>query len=939
MNRPLLASLALLLIPVLGCEPEPYCLNCATGDGGLVNVRDVAPIRDNGIVPVDTGVCLPSGMEVCDRRDNDCDGMTDEGFDLTADPRNCGACGNACAPAHAIPACAMSVCGYRQCDVGFVDLDRMPGNGCEYECSVTGAEVCDGIDNDCDGMTDEGFDLTSSAVNCGRCGNACVFDRAEAACVASVCRMGACRPGAVDRDHNPANGCEYECTTSGPEVCDGRDNDCDGTTDNGFSLMTDVANCGACGRVCPAVNATASCVGGSCGVASCARGFVDRNGDPTDGCELSCGDATGTRGPEVCDGRDNDCNGLVDDAPAMVGAACGPSMGVCRPGTYVCERGALRCVGGSAPGSEICNNLDDDCNGVVDDAPAGGVIPGTGPLAICGNNVGACTFGRFACVGGAIVCSGGTGTATEICDGQDNDCDGLIDEGLAPPASLRCNRRGAEGRGVCSAARPVCNGAAGWGCTYPTTYRDLDSEAYCDGLDNNCDARVDEGCQGLAPPTDVRLDSSVQNSIQPFLAGAGNNIGVVFIDRRSGESDVYFARTTDGGGSWLRDVRLDTNAAGSFASVQPRLAWPNGGAGLVSLWGDFRPPSGTRPTGYRQVFGNVSSASGGTWGAADFRINPGQDDDSFNIELVPTTRGYLAVWEVLFSNRGRHIFASTSTNGTVWSPPLQIDTGGGFASVASTPDLVAVGNRAYLVWRDNRAGEGTDIYFRASADGGLTWPGPEVRLDTDPAGTHASEEPSIAADAAGNVLVAWQDVRANDAYDIYSNRSTDFGATWRTSDARVDADPYPHDSIRPTTLSLPGGEFSVVWQEFRWGLPNVYASRTTAGAFPARDVQVMAGLPGQSRAFNVVASNAGLAVYAVWADDRNGSLDIYANYSLDGGGLFQPTDIRLDSAQPGVDSATPAVLATTNGANPVAHVVWVDRRAGINGDIYYRSIR
>ena len=101
----------------------------------------------------------------------------------------------------------------------------------------------------------------------------------------------------------------------------------------------------------------------------------------------------------------------------------------------------------------------------------------------------------------------------------------------------------------------------------------------------------------------------------------------------------------------------------------------------------------------------------------------------------------------------------------------------------------------------------------------------------------------------------------------------------------------------------------------------------------------MAGLPGQARAINVVAANAGLAVYAVWADDRNGSLDIYANYSLDGGGLFQPTDVRLDSARPGVDSATPSVLATTNGANPVAHVVWVDRRAGVNGDIYYRSIR
>ena len=214
-----------------------------------------------------------------------------------------------------------------------------------------------------------------------------------------------------------------------------------------------------------------------------------------------------------------------------------------------------------------------------------------------------------------------------------------------------------------------------------------------------------------------------------------------------------------------------------------------------------------------------------------------------------------------------------------------------------------------------------------------------MRLDTDPAGTHASEEPSVAADAAGNVLVAWQDVRANDAYDIYANLSTDSGARWRAADVRVDADPFPHDSLRPVVMSLPAGEFSVVWQEFRWGLPNVYASRTTGRVFPTRDVQVMAGAPGRSRAYNVTAANAGLAVYAVWADDRNGSLDIYANYSLDGGALVQPLDLRLDSAATSIDSATPAVLATLIGSNPVAHVVWVDRRGGVNGDIYYRSIR
>ena len=262
------------------------------------------------------------------------------------------------------------------------------------------------------------------------------------------------------------------------------------------------------------------------------------------------------------------------------------------------------------------------------------------------------------------------------------------------------------------------------------------------------------------------------------------------------------------------------------------------------------------------------------------------------------------------------------------------------AAVASTPRVATgAGNRVFVVWRDNRNGMNTDIWFRSSADGGATW-GAEVRLDTDGAGTHASEEPSLAADAEGNVYVAWQDVRAGSSYDIYFNRSADHGATWLPTDARVDTDTFGQDAVRPIALALPGRVAVVVWEDRRFGLPTPYANRgTEAGTrWMAADVPVPAGRPGQFHTYNLAASASGSLVFVVWADNRTpGGLDIWGNYSLDGGASYQLADVRFDTTGAGTsNSEVPSVLVTGGRV----HVVWLDRRAdGVTGDIYYRGMR
>ncbi|MCB9551714.1 MAG: hypothetical protein H6705_07485 [Myxococcales bacterium] len=153
---------------------------------------------------------------------------------------------------------------------------------------------------------------------------------------------------------------------------------------------------------------------------------------------------------EACNGRDDDCDGEVDE---LVDRPCGIDTGACSAGVERCAEGRWLCEGAVAPAEAAgCDGaVDEDCDGSVDEG-----CPCTeGTVEPCGESaVGACALGERACTAaGWGACVGAVGPGAEGCNGEDDDCDGVIDEGLA--------RAGGSGVGAGARGEQVCAGGVG----------------------------------------------------------------------------------------------------------------------------------------------------------------------------------------------------------------------------------------------------------------------------------------------------------------------------------------------------------------------------------------------------------------------------------------------------------------------------------------------
>ena len=304
-------------------------------------------------------------------------------------------------------------------------------------------------------------------------------------------------------------------------------------------------------------------------------------------------------------------------------------------------------------------------------------------------------------------------------------------------------------------------------------------------------------------------------SSSPRLAsdGHGHVYAAWWTKYRDGKKDVLMRTSKDGGASFGAPIKLNRES-GAFP---PEVNADRKGHVYV-VWADERTdaeagsPRG-RDAGHRIYF-TRSDDHGTTWLTQDLPLSGEATGRRRVMQAWPQIRsddhGHVYVtWFDTRDGGGSVYFRASDDFGRTWREEFRMK--GAEGDVEGPMEMAADDQgRIYVAWADNREGE-YGIYLVASTDHGRTW-SKEVRLDVGKAKAARASLPTLAADPSGHVYVAWQDAR-HGGWDIYLNRSSDFGQTWHPTGVRLNTGPageaeaqYPPD--RPRRARDPGGRLA-----------------------------------------------------------------------------------------------------------------------------------
>lgn len=316
--------------------------------------------------------------------------------------------------------------------------------------------------------------------------------------------------------------------------------------------------------------------------------------------------------------------------------------------------------------------------------------------------------------------------------------------------------------------------------------------------------------------SDFAVESSPDGSPQIATDGAGTWLAIWHSTRplNSGDTDIFFSRSTDNGETWSliqplhSDFETDTphDYASSIAT--------DGAGNWIVVWHTQDP----QDVSNRDIFHARSTDGGATWNTpAPLHVNDPTEADGFPEIVYGGSGEWIVVWESQDTLGGTigtdwDILAIRSIdNGATWSVPQPVNDDATTDTDADIlPDLATDGNGNWMVLWEY---EVTIVLHRlqvASSSDGTTW-NPTVAPPSLPEAETGSH-PALASDGAGGWMAAWVSADSPTGYrNVFTTRSTDFGVTWAAA-VPVNPHPGPMEEVQyADVMSFGSGAWVVTW--------------------------------------------------------------------------------------------------------------------------------
>jgi hypothetical protein len=437
---------------------------------------------------------------------------------------------------------------------------------------------------------------------------------------------------------------------------------------------------------------------------------------------------------------------------------------------------------------------------------------------------------------------------------------------------------------------------------------------------------------GLKQGANFRVnDESSSRKEDPAIAvDAAGNFMVVWMDCRNGgqDPDIYAQRYSSSGEAQGANFQVNNEDSRYLMTFEPAIAADAEG-NFVVVWQHvwyYPGACGSAANIYGQRYNSSGEAQG-----ANFRVNDGlSGSQSYPAIAVDGGGNFVVVWKDEGDGMNPHgIYAQRYTSsGAKQGANFRVNDDIGFSYKFRPAIAVDAGGNFMVAWVDSRKGnyENCDIYAQRYSSSGIAQ-GINFQVNEISSSVDNQSGPSVSLDSGGNFLVVWHDYRNGDP-DIYAQRYSSNGAK-QDANFRVNDDSGSSFQLHPAVSGDISGNVLVVWEDERNLDSDIYAQRYSSGAKQDANFMVNDDSGSSYQYYPAIAVDGGGNFVVVWMDARNGNSDLYGQRYISSGEA-QGVNFLVNDAS-GTDEPVYPVIAVDAGGNFV--VVWEDYRNG-NSDIY-----